>query len=263
MNLHSEVRAHYHRLSLGRTATGWLPTNTAISRSPTWGRLHCELLSSFSFFTELPLTLRSLWRFVTVVGTSLGECYTGGGFPRVETLLLGVIKHPFVAVKAVWSHASWFHQPLTAVTALSREKGREGELRIQHLPPLPPKNNSKAGDEVECMKNGRSTWCKCFMIPEVILRNGHSIIEKTGRWLEPVGRSAESSGKCEPRCVGWERAEWWIGKGTYSSRHEGLCLGLHVFDDCNTIRQSNQLKYAHQHALFGVTTRMLTRSPEF
>jgi len=79
-----------------------------------------------------------------------------------------------------------------------------------------------------------------------MLQNSHSVIEKSGRWLEPVVRSAESPGKCEPRCVEWEHAEWWIGKGTYSSRHEGLCLGLHVFDDCEAIRQSNQLKYARQ-----------------
>jgi len=85
-------------------------------------------------------------------------------------------------------------------------------------------------------------------MPEAILQNGHSIIEKNGG---------------EPRCIGWERAEWWIEKDTYSSCHEGLCLGLHVFGDCNISRQSNQLRYAHQYVPFGVTTRMLTRSPEF
>jgi len=39
----------------------------------------------------------------------------------------------------------------------------------------------------------------------------------------------ERNGGSTPRCVEWEHAEWWIGKGTYSSCHEGLCLGLHVF----------------------------------
>ena len=40
-------------------------------------------------------------------GTSLGEGCTGGGFAGVETLLLGMVKPPFVTVKVVWFHASW------------------------------------------------------------------------------------------------------------------------------------------------------------
>ena len=83
------------------------------------------------------------------------------------------------------------------------------------------------------------------------MQNGRSIIEKSGRGFEPVGRSDESSGKCEPRCIGWGLVEGWVGKDTYSSCHEGLCLGLHVLDDCNAIRQSNQQKYAHQYAPLG------------
>jgi len=143
--------------------------------------------------------------------------------------------------------------------SLSREKDHGVALSIQH-PFIPVvKKFSRTGNKVECMKRGRSKWCKCFRIPGVILQNGHSIIEKSGRWLELSGRLAGSSGKGEPRCIGWQRVEGWIGNDTYSSCHEGLCLGLHVFDDCNTIHQSNQLKYVHQHALFGSITTILTR----